>query len=273
MAALAKARARRQETWKHKVFVLIAGTKAFKGGACVLRTDGKVQPATSSLGNKSLGVFDDEVDAAAGDKNVAVDLIDELRLEWYSNDVGGGAVLATDVGKVVYFLDDQTVTITPTGRSIAGIVWSVDTLNGVAVQKLAFASLQSGDRVAVYLKVADDAGASTATAESLFYRAPKKSTVLAVHYGPSAALTADNANNATLTLRKRDGAGGAALSVAAATTNVAGTGSWSAFQGVSLGTVSNTALEAGNVLTFEISKAGTGVVVPRGTLVVQIVEV
>lgn len=112
-----------------------------------------------------------------------------------------------------------------------------------------------------------DAAAGTATAETPFYTALVAQTISAVNVNANAALTADGTNNATVIIRKRDGAGGAAATVATLVTDVAG-GSWSAFVNKSLGAITNGVMAAGSVLTFEITKAGTGVVVPASTFTV-----
>lgn len=119
---------------------------------------------------------------------------------------------------------------------------------------------------------AADGAAATATAETHVWSAPAHALdgvwLKAVKYLPSAALTADNTNNATLTLSKRDTAGGTQVTAAAETTNVA-SGSWVAFtpKAITLSaTVANQKLAAGEQLTLTIAKGGTGVIVPAGTL-------
>lgn len=134
MAALTADKARRQETWKHKSFTLASGTKAFKGARACLNSTGKVVPATATTALLSIGVFDETVDAAAADKLVSVDLEKEVILERFVNGTAGDACAATDVGKLCYLLDDQTVSILPSGKSLAGRIWDVSA-KGVAVQK------------------------------------------------------------------------------------------------------------------------------------------
>lgn len=135
MTALAQSKARRFEAWKHKSFTLASGSVAYKGGRACLNSSGKVVPASSATGLFAIGIFDEDVDATAADKPVSVDLEKELIVERFVN-AGSGAVAATDVGSVAYMLDDQTVTMTSTGRSIAGRVWDVSATKGVAIEKL-----------------------------------------------------------------------------------------------------------------------------------------
>ena len=123
----------------------------------------------------------------------------------------------------------------------------------------------------VFWKPAADGAASTATAETIFLAATRKFRVTSVKYLPSAALTADNTNNAVLTLRRRDADGTNAVSVATITTNIA-SGNWVQWVAKALvlsGTAANLVLAEGQCLTLEITKGGTGVVVPAGSLEIQ----
>jgi hypothetical protein len=116
---------------------LLSGTIAFKHARAAFNGAGKVVPATSSPLQQAIGQFVRKVDASAADKAVVVDLEREVVAYWYANHTGGDAVLATDVGRLCYALDDETVTITPTNRSVAGRVWAVSSTKGVLVETLA----------------------------------------------------------------------------------------------------------------------------------------
>lgn len=122
---------------------------------------------------------------------------------------------------------------------------------------------------ASFTKTAADGAAATATSETVFGMvAPTAGgNVISVYFIPAAALTADPSNNATIQVQKRT-AGGAAVTVAQITTTTAagGTGNWTAWQPVLI-TVTAAAVAAGDALTFNIAKNGTGVVVPAGQLV------
>ncbi len=118
---------------------------------------------------------------------------------------------------------------------------------------------------AVRLQRAVDAAAGTLTAETPFYRATKAETITAINYVPNAALVASDTVYATITIRKRDGAGGAAAVVATLITNLA-SGDWVAWIAKSLGALTNATLAAGSILTIEVAKAGAGTAVPAGVL-------
>jgi hypothetical protein len=137
MTALTAQRARNFDTRKHQTFTLKSGTKAYKGAAiCLELATAKVVPASSAVGLVYLGIADDTVDATGGDQELSVDLIAEFVGSWFVNATGGDAIAATDVGKICYFLDDQTVTISALGRPVAGRVLKVSTAKGVLVQRL-----------------------------------------------------------------------------------------------------------------------------------------
>lgn len=139
MTALAADRRLRVETWTRKSFTLASGKKAYKGGIAVYdQSVGKVIPAVTGAGQSDLfplGTFAEQVDATAADKPVVVALKREIKVTWFAND-GGDPVLATDLGKDVYGVDDQTVSISSatSTRSVVGKAWAIDSTLGVAVE-------------------------------------------------------------------------------------------------------------------------------------------
>jgi len=129
-----------------------------------------------------------------------------------------------------------------------------------------------GDGLAVYQKVLD-ALPATATAETTFGLGSifTGTLVNSVYFVPGAAVTASDTNYATITVQKRT-AGGAATTIASgSTTLTVGTplGNFTAFVPVLLPlSVPNISLLASDVLTFNITKTGTGVVLPASTIAV-----
>lgn len=135
MTALAAARSNQAERWKRHNFTLASGKKAYKNGmACLDTSTGKVVPGDDgSTTLVHIGKFLATVDATLAAKTVEVDLINEIEIEWWKN---GSSIVAADVGSIAYILDDQTVTTTSSGNSVAGRIWAVDTTRGVAIEKL-----------------------------------------------------------------------------------------------------------------------------------------
>jgi len=137
MTALAAERLMITERWTYKQFPLAVGNKAWKGGKAVLDlSTAKCEPGHEETDLFDIGTFDETVDATAAEKLVNVNLGKEIEVQWWANAGGGDAVVATDVGSLVYILDDQTVTRTATAHSVAGRCWAVDATKGVAVERL-----------------------------------------------------------------------------------------------------------------------------------------
>lgn len=121
-----------------------------------------------------------------------------------------------------------------------------------------------------YAKDAVDGAAADVTAERGMWVAPVACTVVSVKYVPTAALTANDNDYATLRVQRRDSNGANPATVASQTTKVTGgSGDWTAFKAVALTNGAGVALAAGEHLTFDIAKAGNGVAVPSGQLVVE----
>ena len=136
MTALATERASRDKAFGILPLTLKSGTKAYKGGlACGVLGEGVVAPGTAVTGRVALGKFAKTVDATAAAKTVDVILQDEITATWLQPHTSGAPV-STDLFRVCYIQDDQTVTMTATARSQAGRIWGVDSVKGVLVQFL-----------------------------------------------------------------------------------------------------------------------------------------
>ena len=129
-----------------------------------------------------------------------------------------------------------------------------------------------------WIKTADDTNATDTTAEFILYQAPtnrRAKLVDATYTTNAAGLNSAATTYATLSLNWRAGTttGGASGALGTAITTVVtsgGTGNWSQWVPVSF-TVNafdptNNVVPAGGVVTFNIAKASTGTVVPKGTL-------
>lgn len=135
MTALVRARANTIERVTYKLYTLTSGLKAWKGGQAFLDpSTGKVRPASSLPGMLAIGLFDRDVDASAGEKQVNINFGMEREFIWIANDVGA-PVPSSSIGAFCYFLDDQTVTAL-SGGTLAGRVWDVQTGRGVLVERL-----------------------------------------------------------------------------------------------------------------------------------------
>lgn len=137
MTALALEKQSTIERWTYRRFTLASGTKAWKNAALGIELGtGKIKPMAAGDSFLYVGKAERTVDATAADKLCNVNLGIEIEVEWFANSGGGDAVLSTDLGGLCYFYDDQTVGILGVGKSLAGRIWAVDAVLGVAVQKL-----------------------------------------------------------------------------------------------------------------------------------------
>lgn len=130
-------------------------------------------------------------------------------------------------------------------------------------------------------KEAADGAAATATAEHPFHFFDTYTkSIQSIKYLPASGLTADNTNFATLIVRLRKADGTLVSIVGQLATTITASGNWTAFvaksipltDGTKALTVDGAGLDAspGWMLTFEITKAAAGVVVPAGQLVVAV---
>jgi hypothetical protein len=130
-----------------------------------------------------------------------------------------------------------------------------------------------------FSKAADDAMASTATAETYTGKSVPWLTRLnnVRIVATTGGVATDNTNNMTLTIYKRDSAGANQLAIAVYTSNVAG---GALTQGVPkvLGpttglTVANTIITADSTFTYAITKAGTGVVMRACEVILELEKI
>jgi hypothetical protein len=172
MTALAADRAGSREKWGSIDFTLTSGTKAYKNAKIGLDiTTGKVKPMVAGSTLLFIGYANRQVDATAAEKQLSVRLHDEISAEWLVNSGGGDAVTATDIGKVCYSYDDQTVGIVPLGRQVAGVSLKLSTVEGVLVMALPYAMQVPGHVAALAALGAFAAGDLVVAAGALVHGA------------------------------------------------------------------------------------------------------
>jgi hypothetical protein len=117
----------------------------------------------------------------------------------------------------------------------------------------------------VYGKTLDDAAASTATGETIF--GPQTlvaSKIVSLEYTSSANVATGNTDTVTITVKKRSSAG-VATTIAAYTTVTAALVEFIP-KAFTLPSNSDVNLAVGDRLTVTVAKAGSGLVLARGTL-------
>ncbi len=163
--------------------------------------------------------------------------------------------------------DAEVFTIV-TGADGTGSGLDADLLDGMNAGAFELAGSTNGIQ---WFKETADSLAVTTVTERVVFTVPEDVTITDAFVEPAATLVASDTNYATIVVARRDAAGGNRVIVASKSTQSVGsggTGNWTAFGTVSLGSLSNTSLSAGQKLTVEITKTGIGVSVP--VLIVQV---
>lgn len=144
MTALLKAKSDLMERWTYRQFPLAVSYKAFKNGQAVIDlATGNVRPGAPGKGLFIIGQFAEDVDATSVTKLVNINFGIEKEIHWLANDTVAPVTIAMR-GQLCYLLDDQTVTSSPSGASVAGRIWDVSTTKGVAVERAAGATTTQG---------------------------------------------------------------------------------------------------------------------------------
>lgn len=254
-----------------------ASTKIYQGSIVGLNSIGYAGPASATFSNViglaetmpgTTGGAADNGSGSNGDITIRV----RTGVFRFVNSAAGDAITAAWIGKPCFVVDDQTVAKTSNAgaRPVCGIVWSVDT-DGVWVQMgpgLGNTTVIN-PIVEITYEVIADAAAGTTTAETVIGSSRTALTVSNISWTPSGAVTASDTLYATITIKAGDGAGGSRTTLVENTTKVTGsggTGNWTAFSRMSLGTLSSSAIAAGGIVTLTIAKASTGTQLPAGTI-------
>lgn len=185
---------------------------------------------------------------------------------WFPvKEVRGGAVLS-----VV-----ERLPVDVSGAPLA-IVWlRVKRLRGTGAVTLSIAGEVTSAPAArfrrdlVSVRLPADADPADDITREVIYSADGACKVTGVVMLPAAALTANNTNNKTTKIYRRDASGGSEALVASLVTDVT-TGSWVAFVSKSFGALSNVDLAAGESLLIEQTHAGTGATAPKRTVQVTV---
>lgn len=125
MTALTQGRNTPEAAGDVEEYPVLAATTCYEGGIAVLDGDGYAKPGVTATGLVAVGRFDRRADNSAG---ASGDIRAKVRkgVFRFANSAGADEVLISHVGDNCYIVDDQTVAIVATGRSIAGRVEQVD---------------------------------------------------------------------------------------------------------------------------------------------------
>ena len=149
MTALAAKGPQKYQTAGSLNMALATGATVYEGSlvAVVLGT-GKVKVASGASNELVIGKALRNATQSASNLTAEIGFAKEIGGYWCVNDTGT-AVATTDIGKVCYILDDQTVTMAATSSGVAGRVWAVSSANGVFVEPLPQLTPNRGSGIAL----------------------------------------------------------------------------------------------------------------------------
>lgn len=202
----------------------------------------------------------------------------EVRLSerWFTgllaSTTGGDGFTDADFGVPFYIASEQVLgKLSNSGgnnRSLGGLVFGTNSVDGTPVAWTGVIAHMLARMVRVVTDYEGashslaDAAANTATAETVIRRARQHGVVTGVTFTGNAAIAASDTDNAVITISKRDGAGGGAVTVATYSTAVTGgQGAISAFVPAAFalsGTAVALNLLETDVITITVTKGGAG---------------
>ncbi len=105
-------------------YPVAASTIIYQGTMVALDASGNAVPGSALTTLKTVGMALTTIDNSAG---IAAAL--NVPVQFCTARVGNGSsITKASIGKLCYYLDDQTVTTTSTGSSVAGVLEQVDSL-------------------------------------------------------------------------------------------------------------------------------------------------
>ena len=117
--------------------LVAASSSVMRGGMAVVDlTSGKITQGQPGVNYAPAGTFAPYRDLGniAVDTYVSIDFGSEQLCQTWVNGTAGDACRPQDIGQPCYILDDQTVSRSATGKSIAGIIFAFDANGNVIVQ-------------------------------------------------------------------------------------------------------------------------------------------
>lgn len=133
MAALTKERSTNQ--WGDDTVIgllpvpVLNAVKIYQG-SIVVATGGYARPGRTATGDKCIGMAWETQDNTSGAAGALTVNIRRGTFKFGNAD----SIAQADFGKVCYVVDDQTVSLDGTGKSVAGVIMGVDSDGGVWVE-------------------------------------------------------------------------------------------------------------------------------------------
>lgn len=263
---------------------LAASVAPFKFWLLGLNSSGlAVAQAAGVTGLVSLGFA--ERDEAAGTSDSDAHIVTRQQfVSGFPNSTGSGdAILDTDYAVACWAVDNQTIgrktNLSSVNRSLLGLAFGIDPDSNTPIfypgpigWTLGRAAHMGDNAPGGALYKVVDAGAGTDTvnglAEALVPRPRLHGTVAAVEFAVEGTTLAASGNTdfTTLTLYKRDGAGGSAVAVASITTKTIAFTQWTTVSFTLSAVAGAIDLLETDLLTLVKTHGSSGAVVPAGAL-------
>jgi len=264
-------------------YPLASGVAPFKNWLMGLNSSGyAVAMASGVTGLVSLGFSDDDQDAGASDGVASVMGRQQFVSGFVNSGEANDAITASDLAVPAWAVDNQTVGKKTNGtagnRSLLGLAMGLDEDNantpivypGPIGWLLGRAAHIADAMAGAEFQIAD-AAASDTIAERAIPRKKLHGKVTAIEF-IGAAVADDASNFATVTVSKRDGAGGGATVLGTFSTETGQEGAISAFQPAAF-TLSATAADLElletDIVTVTVTKDGTGATLTGAIRVIQ----
>lgn len=242
-----------------------------------------VAQAAGVTGLVSAG-FSDRDDVAASAAGAAVFLARQQFVSGFPNSTATlDAILASDVSTPCFAVDNQTVgklsNYGGTNRSLLGLAFGVDVDNatpivwvGPVAWQLARAALVSDAADGGSYKKAIDAGAGTDLGEDVCNRPRLHGSVAKVEFVVAGATlgASGGTDYKTITVSKRDGAGGSPVVIATANTKTTAFTQWTAVDFTLSAVAGALDLLETDIVTIQESHGGSGAIIPAGNLRVSL---
>lgn len=240
-----------------------------------------VAQAAGVRGLVSAGFSDDDQDGGDANGDAAFIARQQFVTGFPSSEESGDALGIGDVAVACWAVDNQTVgklsSFSGVGRSLLGLALGIDPETDTPVfypgpigWTLGRAAHIADAMAGAEFQIAE-AAASDTLAEYAIPRKKLAGTITAIEF-IGAAVSASDTNYATVTVSKRDGAGGAAVVLGTYDTRAANQGAISAFQPAAFGlsaVAGSLDLLDTDIITVTVAKAGSGQLLSGAIRVIQ----
>ncbi len=260
---------------------LAASVSPFRNWLLAVDSNGRLTPEAANTPDLKSAGFSDQDQEGSATAGLATNLVRQQFVSGFPNSTASlDAILDSDYAVACWAVDNQTVGklshVAGSNRSLLGVAFGLDPDNNTPIVYpgpigwlLGRAALAQDNALAGSYVKAIDSGATNDLSEDLIPRTGTLHGKVAAAYldVSGTTLAATGATNIkTLTISKRDGAGGAAVVVATLDTSVTAMTQWTSVPFVLSAVAGATNLLETDLLTIQESHAAGGGIIPAGTI-------